>query len=243
MDLDSKVAVVTGGAVRLGRAIALALARRGCELVLHYGTSEGPASETAAEAEALGAAVLTHAADLRDPEEALGLIEAGRERFEQIDILVNSASVFLEGDLAATSLDEWDQTFDVNLRAPFLLSQAFAAQIPDLREGAIVNILDARIRRPGIDHFAYRLTKVALLAMTENLALDLAPRVRVNGVAPGAILPPPGAELEDLNRLARERVPLARAGNADGVAASVIHLLEHDFLTGVTIPVDGGQFL
>jgi NAD(P)-dependent dehydrogenase (short-subunit alcohol dehydrogenase family) len=129
------------------------------------------------------------------------------------------------------------------LRSAFLLCQAFASQIPEDGHGAIVNISDARIYRPGTKHLAYRLTKSALLGMTENLALELAPRIRVNALALGAILPPPEKDQSYLDQLAQEKVPLRRSGSAEIVAENVIHLLEQDFITGDTIKLDGGQFL
>jgi glucose 1-dehydrogenase len=131
----------------------------------------------------------------------------------------------------------------VNLRAPFFLSQAFAAQLPPDLEGQIVNITDARVLRAGFDHLAYRLTKSALVSLTQALALELAPRIRVNAVALGAILPPPGEDERYLQELARKDVPLQQPGNAEMVAANVLHLLRQPFLTGVILPIDGGQFL
>ncbi len=133
--------------------------------------------------------------------------------------------------------------FSVNLRAPFLLSRAFAAQIPDHRQGKIIHVTDSRVRHAGPDHFAYRLTKGGLWQMTEMMALELAPRITVNGVALGAILPPSGKEVADLQRIAKSRVPLKRHGSAEIIAENVLHLLCQDFLTGVVLPIDGGEFL
>ena len=131
----------------------------------------------------------------------------------------------------------------INLRAPFLLSRLFAEQVPADGRGAIVNILDARIYRPAGDHFAYRIAKAGLAAMTEMLAQDLAPRITVNGVAPGAMLPPPGKDAEWLRRLGEKRVPLKRPGNPLDVAESVLFLLMEDFLTGCILRLDGGEYL
>ncbi|MEM7392368.1 MAG: SDR family NAD(P)-dependent oxidoreductase [Verrucomicrobiota bacterium] len=239
MDLKNKKAIVTGGAIRVGRAITLALAEAGCDVFMHYGRSEAAALETRREAEAHGVSVRIHSADLSDPEAIPPLMEAAGSA----DILVNSAALYLDGDLASTDLKNWEIQFGVNLRAPFLLSQAFAAQIPDSGSGKIINILDARMFKPGDDHFAYRLTKSALAAMTENLAHDLAPRITVNGVALGAILPPPDKDQSYLDNLAQTRIPLKKAGNPKAVTDNVLHLLRHDFLTGVIIRTDGGEFL
>lgn len=244
MQLTNKVALVTGGAIRVGRAIALALAREGCHLFIHYGRSAAEAVQTQAEAATYGVQAAIHAADLTDAAQTLGVLPAALQQFGRVDILINSAAIFPEDDrFDKTDLGLWNQLFNINLRAPFLLSQAFAAQIPDDGMGKIINIIDARVRRPAPDHFVYRLTKGALWQMTEMMAHELAPCITVNAVALGAILPPPGKDHSYLDTLAQTRVPLKRAGNAEIVAENVLHLLEHDFLTGVVIPIDGGEFL
>ena len=243
MNLQGKVAVVTGGAIRVGRAITLALAEAGCHVFIIYGRSAESAEETRALVEELGVKARIFPANLADAQATETVMPTAREWFGQVDVLVNSAAIFRDGALDDTTLDIWDLQFDVNLRAPYLLSQAFARQVPGDGQGAIVNISDARVFRPAADHFAYRLTKSGLLTMTEILAHDLAPRIRVNALALGAILPPPGQDESYLEKLAQDRVPLKRPGNANIVAQNVVHLLEQDFLTGVIIKVDGGEFL
>jgi len=242
-DLQGKVAVVTGGAVRVGKAITLALAEAGCNIFVHYGRSSAPAAQTRAEAERCGVEVETYGADLSDASAVLGVIPAVLNRFGRVDILVNNAAVFPNEGLTDTDIDSWEQQFAINLRAPFFLCQAFEKALGDEAQGGIVNVLDARIFRPAGDHIAYRLTKSGLLTMTESLAQALAPRIRVNAVALGAILPPPGEDEAALDRLASARVPLRRSGSVDFVAANVLHLLTQPFLTGVTIRLDGGEFL
>lgn len=242
-DLAGKVALVTGGAVRVGRAIVLALAEAGCDVFIHYGRSAGPAAETAAEAAARGVKTHPFGADLARPEETATIIPAAVEAFGRVDILINSAAVFNQGGLADTTLAQWEREMAVNLRAPFFLSQAFARQLAPGQTGQIVNVTDARVLRAGSDHLAYRLTKAALVTLTRSLALELAPAVRVNAVALGAILPPPGEDESYLQRLAQERIPLRRAGNAELVATNILHLLRQPFLTGVVLPLDGGEFL
>lgn len=227
----------------MGRAITLTLAEAGCNVLVHYGRSEGPAQETRREAEQRGVRAVIHSADLSQAAEAPGVVEAASHAFGNVDILVNSAAVFLEGGLDETSVENWDTQFAVNARAPFLLSQAFSRQVPGDGAGNIVNIIDARIFRPGSDHFAYRLTKSVLADMTRNLAHELAPRVRVNALALGAILPPPGKDKAYLDELARTRVPLRRAGSAELVAQNVLHLLNQEFITGTILSLDGGEFL
>jgi len=243
MDLQSKVAVITGGAVRVGKAITLALAEAGCHVFIVYGQSAGAAEQTGATAELMGVKTTTFSANLADPMATQRIIPAAVDWMGKVDVLVNSAAVFRAGELVTTTLESWDNQFAINLRAPFLLSQAFAQQIPEDGQGAIINIADARVFRPGPDHFAYRLTKAALISMTEALACDLAPRIRVNALALGAILPPSQEDLGYLEEVARTEIPLRRHGNANMVAQNVLHLLEQEFLTGVVIPIDGGQFL
>ncbi len=244
MHLPGKVALITGGAVRVGRAITLALAEAGCHVFIHYGRSAQPARETEEAARGFGVETAVFSADLADPSAVQAIFPAAQERFGQVDILINNAAIFPEEDsFANTDLDLWEQLFAINLRAPFLLSRAFAAQIPAGGQGQIININDGRIRRPAPDHFVYRFTKGGLGQMTEMLAQELAPRIAVNQVALGAILPPPGQGWDYLQRIADQRIPLRRHGNAEIVAHNVLHLLRQEFLTGVTIPIDGGEFL
>jgi len=244
MELKGKVALITGGAIRVGRALTLALAEAGCHVFIHYGRSATPARQTQAEALDFGVEAHIYSADLADAAATQAIMPAAVDQYGRVDVLINSAAIFPEEDRFATvDLALWDKLFAVNLRAPFLLSQAFAAQIPLEGQGKIVNILDARLRQPAPDHFVYRLSKGGLWSMTEMLAHELAPRITVNAVALGAILPPPGADVSYLENLAQTQVPLKRPGSPEMVAENVLHLLRQDFLTGVTIPIDGGQFL
>ncbi len=244
MELAGRIALITGGAVRVGRALTLSLAEAGCHVFIHYGRSAAPARQTQADAREFNVEAHIYSADLADAAGTQSIIPAAIERCGHVDILVNSAAIFLDDDTFGGA-DEvlWDRLFAVNLRAPFLLSQAFAAQVPADGHGKIINILDARLRRPAPDHFVYRLGKGGLWTLTEMLALELAPRIAVNAVALGAILPPPGASQSYLDSLANTQVPLRRAGSPELVAQNVLHLLRQDFLTGVVIPIDGGQFL
>lgn len=238
-----RTALVTGSAVRLGREIALALARAGADVAIHYGRSAGEAARVVQEIEALGRRSVALDADLRDPDATTALVDRATAALGPVDLLVNSAAVFEPGGLRETTLERFDHHLEVNLRAPFLLSRRFVELLPDGSEGAIVNIGDARTNRPGPGHFAYRLAKAALEAMTKNLAVELAPRIRVLMIAPGAILPAPGEPPERLEEIARTRVPLRRHGSAAAVAGHIVHLLKDPFLTGVVLPVDGGEWL
>jgi NAD(P)-dependent dehydrogenase (short-subunit alcohol dehydrogenase family) len=244
VELRNCKALVTGGGVRIGRAIAVGLAAAGCDIALQYHRSRDGAEETAASVAAHGRRAILLAADLADAEAAATLMARARAEIGDVDVLINSAGIFLPGDLAGTTLADWERQLALNLRAPFLLSQAFARQDAATdRPRKIVNVADARIRRPARDHLAYRLTKVALAHLTELLALELAPRITVNAVAPGAILPPPGEGAAAFEQRVRARVPLGRAGGTAAVAGAVLYLLREDFVTGVVLPVDGGEFL
>ncbi|MGD2206449.1 MAG: SDR family oxidoreductase [Anaerolineae bacterium] len=242
MELDARVAIVTGGAVRLGRSLALALAEEGVLLAIHYNASGGPAEETVAQIKSLGSDALSIQADLSRPGQAPSLIARAAARFGRLDILINSAAIFEPADLAHTTEAAWDRHFAINLRAPFFLSQAFAAHVGKGRPAHIVSIADWRGLRPDTAYVAYSLTKSAVLAMTKALSLALAPNIQVNAIAPGAILPPPGKDQSYLDALA-QNIPVRRVGSPTEVAKALIFLLKSDFVTGETIFVTGGEHL
>jgi len=242
MDIDGKVAIVTGGAVRLGKALALALAKEGARLVVHYGSSAGAARETVRAIEALGSQAVAIQADLGQPTQAPAIVERAAAHFGQVDILVNSAAIFEPGRWDDTTEENWDQHFCINLKSPFFLSQAFAKHVGRERPAHIVNIADWRGVRPGTDHVAYTLTKAALIAMTRSLALALAPNIQVNAIAPGMILPPPGKDQAYLQRWAHQ-IPAQRVGSPEEIARTLIFLVRSDFVTGDLIYVTGGQHL
>ncbi len=242
MELDDRTAVVTGGAVRLGKALALALAEAGVRLAIHYNLSAGPAEEVVAQIRNRGGDALALQADLSRRDQASSVIERAAAHFGQVDILVNSAAIFEPADLAGTTETSWDRHFAINLKAPFFLSQAFAAHVGRNRRAHIVNIADWRGLRPDTGYLAYSLTKAGVLAMTRGLAQALAPNIQVNAIAPGAILPPPGRGQDYLEQLADD-IPLQRVGSPADVAGALIYLLKSDFVTGQTIFVTGGQHL
>lgn len=242
MELGGKVAVVTGGAVRLGKALALALAERGVRSVIHYNASAGPAEGMVARIAAMGGEAMAIQADLSQPSQMSRVIAQAGDHFGQVDILVNSAAIFEPGDVYDTTEADWDRHFAINLKAPFFLSQAFAQHVGRQRPGHIVNIADWRATRPSTGYVAYTLTKAALITMTDNLALALAPNIQVNAIAPGAILPPPGKDQAYLDRLARS-IPARRTGSPAAIAKALMFLLESDFVTGELIFVTGGEHL
>jgi len=242
MELDGRVAVVTGGAIRVGKALALALAEEGVRVAVHYNASAGPAEETVAQIKAAGSQAAAIQADLAQASQAATIIERAVEHFGQVDILVNSAAIFVRANLARTTEALWDQQFAINLKSPFFLSQAFAAHVGKDRPGHIVNIADWRAVRPDADYLAYNLTKAGIVALTQGMALDLAPNIQVNAIAPGAILPPPGKGEQYFAQLA-ETIPARRVGSPGEIAKAMIFLLKSDFVTGEMIFVTGGEHL
>ena len=242
-ELAGRKALVTGGAVRLGRAIALGLAGAGCDVAIQYRGSESEAREVLAAVTRSGVRGDALQADLARPDECAQVVSAAREALGGLDVLVNSAAIFLPGDLRTTSLEDWDRQLALDLRAPFLLVQAFVAGLAAGARASIVNVTDARVRRPGSGHLAYRVAKAGLAHLTELLALELAPAITVNAVAPGAMLAPPGEAPGAFEERVVAAVPLRRAGGVEPVADAVLFLLRQDFVTGAVLPVDGGEYL
>jgi len=242
MDLSGNVALVTGGAVRVGRAVTLGLAAAGADVFVHYNRSAGPAEATAAEAEALGVRAAIGSSNLSDPSEAGGLVEQVTSALGPVSILVNSASGFPEDTLLDADLDGWRRTLDLTLTAPVFLTQAFARALPADHRGAVVNVTDVKTHRPYRQRFSYVVAKGGIDTFTRAAAVALGPRIRVNAVALGVILPPPGESAEYAERLAAD-LPLERVGGTDPVVQTVLYLASNDFVTGEIIRVDGGGHL
>ncbi len=239
----NKTVLITGGAVRLGAAIARQLAADGWRILLQYGQSEAAAQALAEEIRLQGGECQPLQAQLAERGAAERLFQAALRHCERVDALVNNAAMFPEDDrFGQMNADEQDRLMQLNLYSPLALIQALADQ-PALQSGSVVNLLDARLNRPGSDHFHYRLAKGGLLQATRNLALELAPRIRVNGVAPGAILPPPGNDYRWLAAQKAGHIPLERIGEARDIAEAVAFLLQAPFVTGQILAVDGGEFL
>ena len=236
--LTGKTILITGAARRLGRIFALACGRAGADLILHHGHSPAEAESLRDELASLGRRAWVLAADFSHPENASQLIERANE-LSPLYGLVNSASIFESLSMQATSLDDWNNHLNINLTAPFLLSQAFAKHVKD---GRIVNILDWRALRPGADHFPYTVTKSALAAMTKSLAVALAPNITVNGLALGAILPP--SDNPSASEKIIQSVPAKRWSTAGEVEEALLFLLSGPaYITGEIIHVDGGRHL
>jgi len=230
--------------VRLGRAIALRLAAEGAHVAIQFSRSIDAARETLADLGAAGVRTAAVQADFAvDPRSAARhVVDEATFAVGPLDLLVNSAAIFEPGSLATLTPDAWNRHHRINLEAPLWLMQEFAAQLPTDREGDVVNIVDWRGMRPPPGHLAYTLSKAGLVAATRLLAQELAPRIRVNAVAPGAILPAPGSSPDVFARLA-DRIPLGRTGSPDDIAAAVVYFAAARFITGEVLCVTGGQQL
>ena len=241
IDLSGQTALITGAAKRVGRVIASSLADRGVNILVHYNTSRAEAESLSAELRRCGVGAWSLQASLEDPDQieamwrrALDCAPGG-----QISLLVNNASIFPEDTLSSLSSESLEKNLGIHALAPLRLIRLFADQE---QPGCVVNLLDSRIGGYMKRHVSYALSKRMLFSLTRMLALELAPRVRLNAVAPGMILPPEGESGQELERLAA-RAPLGRWGEPEDVANAVIFLLRNDYLTGQVIFVDGGAFI
>ncbi len=242
MTTTPKTVLVTGAAKRLGRALALDLARHGWQIALHYNSSEKEARATAADAATAGVKVALFKADLSHESETAALIERAVAELGSLGALVNSASLFENDDWYSVSRESWDKHMETNLRAPFVLAQAFARQVSRDASGAIVNIIDQRVLKPTPQFMSYSLSKAGLHWLTATLAQALAPRVRVNAVGPGPTIINARQSQADFTRQ-REATVLGRGAEPQDVCDAVRYLLEASAVTGQMIAVDGGQHL
>ena len=237
-----KAVLITGAAKRLGRAIALDLARHGWAVAIHYHSSEKEARATAADAATAGVKVALLKADLSRESETATLVERAAAELGPLTGLVNSASLFENDDWYSVSRESWDKHMETNLRAPFVLAQAFARQVPREELGAIVNLIDQRVLKPTPQFFSYSLSKASLKWLTTTLAQALAPRVRVNAVGPGPTIINARQSAADFARQ-RDATVLGRGAEPQDVSDAVRYLLEAPAVTGQMLAVDGGQHL
>ncbi len=237
--LEGKTALVTGAAKRIGRAISIDLAKHGANVIIHYAKSEEEARKLQKEIAQLGVKSWLVNADFKDPRTCIEFIKRAYDESGTIEILINNASFFSVNPMETVKLEEINITNTVNTWAPFLLSREFANRSEN---GKIVNILDTRIMGYDFNHFAYYLSKKMLEILTESMALKLAPKITVNGIAPGLILPPEG---KDYNYLEQKKgmVPLKKYGSLSDIVETVLFLLNSEFVTGQVIFVDGGAHL
>lgn len=242
MDIPGRIALVTGGATRVGRAISLGLAAAGADVFVHYNSSAGPAEEVVNEIKALGRRAASGSANLGHPDEWAPLIDQVGAALGAPSILINSASGFPKDSLDDVTPDGFRDAVDLTLGAAVFLTQAMARQLPEGDEGAVVNVTDVRTSRPYKNHLSYIVAKGGLDTFTRAAAVALAPRIRVNAVALGVILPPPGEDDEYVEALAQS-LPLQRVGGTEPVVAAILHLVENHFVTGEIVRINGGGHL
>lgn len=241
MSLEGKNILITGGAVRLGKHLSLELAKAGANIFLHYGNSTDKAIETASMINEMGKKAWLLQADLSSPDEADTLIEKAIS-IAPVHMLILNASIFEPVNLNNTDRKTWQRHMEINLNAPFFISQAFASQLAPDDKGRIITMLDWRALRPGIEHFPYSISKAGLAALTQSMARAMAPRITVNGIALGAILPP----VDGGNSTDRiiQPVPMKRWANLDELTQTAIFLLDGpEYITGEIIHLDGGRHL
>lgn len=242
MNLHGKVALVTGGAKRVGKAIAQALAARGCKLVVHYKTSQTDAEATVRELQAANAEAIAIQADITQEDEVERMVAEAVARFGRIDILINNAAVFFRTPVETLTIEEWEQVLDVNLTGTFLCAQKIGLRMREWGWGHIINIADVAGQRPWVDYIPYSVSKACVITLTQGLAMELAPQVMVNAIIPGPVL-----FQDDTPEAVRQReidkTLVKRAGTPEEVAEVVIFVAESDYSTGSLFHVDGGRAL
>lgn len=242
MDLNGKVALVTGGARRLGRELSLGLAKAGADVVVNYLHSRAEAESTASEIMALGRRALAVRADVSQRAELAFLVRETANFFGRLDVLVNNASTFESTPILGIEEEEWDRVLAVNLKGPFLLAQLAEPLLRRDGGGVIVNIADLSGLQPWPSYAHHSVSKAGLIHLTKILARALGPDVRANCIAPGTVLPPEDYTEAQL-RQSRERSVLRRIGSPDDVVRALLFLVESDFVTGEVVVVDGGRML
>ena len=235
----TKVALITGGAKRIGKSIAVHLAARGFQIALHYHRSKADAENAAQEICKRKGVCKIFSADLADTKETQDLIPKVLKEFSRVDLVINNASIFERSPMKTSGFDVLERHFKINFFAPYILTVQFASRC---RKGNVINILDTNVAKNKVTHTAYLLSKKTLAEMTKLAAIEFAPHIRVNAVAPGLILPPAGKSIDYLNQRAQS-IPLKKKGNPTHIARAVEYLLGNDFVTGEILSVDGGEHL
>jgi pteridine reductase len=239
-NLNGKVALVTGAAKRLGRAIAIHLAREGADVIVHYQRSATEAQEVVREITKLNRRAISLSADLAKKSDIAKLFAAAKEEFGRLDILVNNASNFLHADFASITEEIWDAALDVNLKAPFFCSQA-AAPLLKKTNGVIINLSDVAGFLGWTSYIPHSVSKAGVSMLTRILAKALAPEIRVNAIAPGTITMP--GDPPELAADFIKRAPLQRTGTTDDVTAVISFIINSPFITGEVLLLDGGRTL
>jgi pteridine reductase len=242
MDLKNKVALITGGARRIGRAIALDLAAHGTSVAVHYRTSQSEADAVVAEITTNGSKAQTFRANLEHVAEIEQMVANIVDAFGRIDILINSASIFAPTPLTEITERDWDANLDTNLKAPFFLSKFAATAMRKQGAGKIVNLGDWAGIRPYKDYLPYSVSKSGLIGLTKALAKELAPEIQVNCIALGMVMPPENYSKAEIERLVG-RTLTKKMGTPEDVARAVVFFCETDFATGTILPLEGGRLL
>jgi len=241
-DSIPRAALVTGAGKRIGRAIALDLARRGLAVAVHYNDSADAAETVVAEIRAQGGTAVALRADLTDEAAVERLVPAATQALGPLGVLINNASSFEYDSVASATRAGWDRHMEANLRAPFVLIQQFAQQLPATAEGVVVNLLDQRVWNLTPHFVTYTVSKAALWTLTQTLALALAPRIRVNGIGPGPTLPSAHQTAEQFAQQCAD-MPLGHGTSPDEIVTAVWFLLQARAMTGQMVALDGGQHL
>jgi NAD(P)-dependent dehydrogenase (short-subunit alcohol dehydrogenase family) len=242
MNLNGKIALITGGAKRVGKAIGIALAQRGCSIVVHYHTSQVEAEETVRELLAGGHQAITVQADITQDADVERMVETAVARFGRIDILVNNAAIFFRTPVDALTIDEWQQVIEVNLTGTFLCAHKIGLRMRDWGWGHVINMADVAGLRPWADYIPYSVSKACVITLTQGLALELAPQVMVNAIVPGPVLFQEDTP-EEVRRREINKTLLKRVGTPEEVAEVVVFVAESDYSTGSLFHVDGGRSL
>lgn len=231
--------LITGGAVRLGRELALGLAKHGYSIALHYHSHTNEAADLIQTIQDLGVKCQGFAYDLADPIGAGALIDDVKSKMPNLQIVINNAAIIKQGALLDTKPEDYDALFALNLKAPFFITQAFARQC---KEGQVINILDTYITKKRTPYFSYLITKKALAAFTEMAAFELAPTIRVNAICPGLVIPA-NAKDKEFHERKQHQLPLQVLPVPANIVQAAVMLLNASFLTGHTLFVDGGEHL
>ncbi len=234
-----KAALITGGAIRVGKGIALALAKQGYDIALHYHSSVNAAKETQQQIQQLGVQCELFQADLSKAEEIEPLIKKTIQRFPHLNVLINNASTYQQSLIQNTTVDTFDEQIAMNLKAPFFLIKNYAQYC---KKGNIINIIDNKMGFNQFQYAAYLLAKKALAELTKMAAMEFAPHIRVNGVAPGTVLPI-ASRTEDYNNWRKKGIPLQRFADLKEINQAILSLISNEYITGHILVVDGGELL
>lgn len=243
MNIAGTTALITGGARRIGREIALTLARQGASVAITYRSSQPEAEKTVREIESMGTRALAVRADIAREEDVRRCLDTVQDTLGEPDILINNAAIFEETPFEKLKTDDWDRHMDINLKGTFLYAWQVAQGMQQRERGKIINIADWSGLRPYKNYLPYCVSKAGVIALTQGLAIELAPAVQVNCICPGPIMPPDTYQETQVQEIIAQ-TPLGRIGSPQDIAEAVLFLIQgSDFVTGVVLPVDGGRLI